>query len=498
MPPFVAFLTWLLLLLALLYFDPDRDRGVSATLWVPIIWLFIIGSRLPAQWLNGQVDNTAASFTKGNPINSSIFTFLIVLSIGILVYRSFNWGAFTTRNAALVVFLLFALVSVFWSDFPFIALKRWIRDLGNYLVILVALSDPHPLEAIRTVLRRLCYLLISLSILLIKYYPYLGKRYSLWTGAATYVGVTTSKNMLGAVCLIGGLFFFWDTARCWIDRTQKKRKRVICVNVAFLAMTLWLLHLAHSATSSVCLVIGCIVIAMAHIRPFRRHPAFLMLLCPASFLLYLTLVFGFGLMGNMARAVGRNANLTDRTQIWSALLSMHTNPLVGTGYQSFWLGSRLAQAWRRIGIDVNEAHNGYLGIYLELGDIGLLLIVGFLIACYRTIGRRLRSMTSIASLILAVWTILLFYNVTESAFAGGLLWDTLLLGAIALPGLGDDRVHAVVPTGTAVATAPFHGLPRRRPVLGDDISLGRATHEHKPEHPFSPRAFITKGKARHL
>ena len=69
-----------------------------------------------------------------------------------------------------MVFLLFALLSVLWSDFPLVALKRWFRDLGNYLVILVVLSDPRPLEAVRALLRRLCYLLIPLSILLVKYY----------------------------------------------------------------------------------------------------------------------------------------------------------------------------------------------------------------------------------------------------------------------------------------------------------------------------------------
>ena len=63
----------------------------------------------------------------------------------------------------------------------------------------------------RTLLRRLCYLLIPLSVLLVKYYPQIGRQYDYWQGTAMYVGPTTSKNMLGVLCLIGGLFFFWDT-----------------------------------------------------------------------------------------------------------------------------------------------------------------------------------------------------------------------------------------------------------------------------------------------
>jgi len=84
--------------------------------------------------------------------------------------------------------LVFALLSILWSDFPFVSFKRWFRDLGNYLVILVVVSDPNPLEAARTLLRRFCYLLIPLSILLIKYFPYLARQYEVWTGNAQFVG----------------------------------------------------------------------------------------------------------------------------------------------------------------------------------------------------------------------------------------------------------------------------------------------------------------------
>ena len=56
------------------------------------------------------------------------------------------------------------------------------------------------------------------------------------------------------------------------------------MNVAFIAMTLWVLNIAHSATCHVCLVIGCLVIAAAHSKVFRRHPTSLKLLAPAVFL----------------------------------------------------------------------------------------------------------------------------------------------------------------------------------------------------------------------
>jgi O-antigen ligase len=394
--------------------------------------MFIAGSRLPSQWLGLQVGSAAQAVEQGNPWDRIIFSILILLAIGILMSRSFNWGGFFGRNLFLLAFISFGLVSVLWSDFPFVAFKRWFRDLGNYLVVFVVLSDPHPLEAARTLLRRLCYLLIPLSILLVKYYHYLAVQYDQWSGMAMFVGATTSKNMLGVACLISGVFFFWDTVVRWPDRRERRTKRIIKVNCAFMLMTLWLLSLSHSATSQVCLVIGCLVIAAANSGMGKRHPMFLKVLIPATFCLYLILAFGFELNGELATQLGRDPTLTDRTIIWQTVLSEHTNPLIGTGYESFWLGARLQRVWQVVP-GINEAHNGYLDVYLNLGVIGVVLLAGFLISGYRTIGKKFASSYGLASLMFSMWSVTLFYNVTEAAFKGSLLWLVLLLGVIAVP-----------------------------------------------------------------
>ena len=155
--------------------------------------------------------------------------------------------------------------------------------------------------------------------------------------------------------------------------------------------------------------------------------------------------------------VGRNANLTGRTDLWKFLLSMHTNPVLGTGYESFWLGPRLAAVWARfVGTGINEAHNGYLETYINLGFIGLLLLSVFLIASYRKIGKALSPAFGLASLSLALWTVLLFYNVTESAFRGSqLMWVVFLLGALAVTQRAQEKVRSV----SAAGFAPIHTLP---------------------------------------
>ena len=167
MPPSLALFIWFLLLVLLLRFDPAKVPGTSWTLWVPVIWISIVASRLPSQWLGGQFGTDAQVLEEGNALDRTIWLTLLLLAIAILLSRSFDWGSFVALNLSLTAYLTFALISVIWSDFAFVAFKRWFRDLGSYLTILIVLSDPNPLEALRTVLRRVCYLLIPLSIILI-------------------------------------------------------------------------------------------------------------------------------------------------------------------------------------------------------------------------------------------------------------------------------------------------------------------------------------------
>ncbi|HEY6945940.1 MAG TPA: O-antigen ligase family protein [Candidatus Acidoferrum sp.] len=399
---------------------------------------------MPSQWLAVHIGTAAEAFEDADPLNRNVFLVLTLVAIGILMVRSFNWGGFVARNVFLMAFLLFALMSVSWSDFPLITFKRWFRDLGAYLVMLVALSDPHPLEGVRTVLRRFCYLAVPLSIVLVKYFPDMGRSYDEWTGAVVAVGAANGKNQLGVACLVAGVFFFWDTVTRWPDRAERRTKRILLVNFIFMAMTVWLLNFCNSATANVCLAIGSFMILVAATKAVKRHPTLFKVLIPACFVCYVTLAYWFNINAYLVGAVGRNPTLTNRTFIWATLFGMTTNPLIGTGYRSFFLGARLRELWLVIH-GVMEAHNGYLDLYLNLGIIGLVLFLGFLIASYRTIWDRVRTAPAFASLGLAIWTILLFYNVTEAGFVGGLLWLILMLTGIDVPGLTEDPSRNVSP-----------------------------------------------------
>jgi exopolysaccharide production protein ExoQ len=445
MPPSLALLLWFVLLVGLLWFDPAKDSKVSAAVWVPLTWMFFMGSRGPSEWLGGNIaqGGVAAALEEGNPINRTVSLALFLLSIAILVSRSFRWGNFFARNWALTAFLLYCLASVLWSDFPFPALKKWFRDLGDYSMILVVLSERLPLEAVCTLLRRLGYFLVSLSVVLIKYFPAIAREYDPWTGSQTFSGATTSKNMLGIVCLVWGIYFFWDTVVRWADRKNKQQKRVILVNAAFFWMVVWLLEMCDSATSRTCLMIACLVILAAHSKLVQRRPGLLTVTIPCVYLLYVLLAYGFGLKGDFAQAVGRDPTLSGRTEIWAIVLSQGTNPLVGAGYESFWLGPRLQRIWAGGQGQINEAHNGYLEVYLNLGYVGLALLFCFVVSFYGNICKKLRPFSSIGSLALAIWIAFLFHCGTEADFRSGLMWIIFVLAALAVSVVEREKVSEV-------------------------------------------------------
>jgi len=439
MPPSLVLSIWLVSLVALFWFDPAREPKISAALWVPLIWLFFTASRSPTMWLGlSYASNLGQSLEEGSPLDRTIYSLLMLVAFWILVSRSFQWRKFVSQNSALFLFLAFALLSVAWSDFPLPTFKKWFRDSGVYMAVLVILTDRNRLEAVRTVLRRLYYLTVPLSIVLVKYYVNLGQKFGVW-GGQEYIGVATSKNMLGLLCLASGIFFFWDIATRWNQRKNKRARRIILVNIVLISMSLYLLHLCGSKTSTVCLIIGCLMIAAAHSKLGRRHVGWLKVIAPSIFIIYLILTVGFGLGAQLSEAVGGTGDLEDRTRIWQVLLSVPINRVLGCGYQSFWLGWRIDWVWARLtGDNVFEAHDGYLQTYLDLGVIGLFLVCTFLIATYRRICKQLDSLTPLASLSLGLWSLMLLYNVTEAALGGGLLWFTLLMGSLTIP----ERVKA--------------------------------------------------------
>ena len=150
MPPTLALFLTIGFAVFLFRRDFRETRNVTGALWIPLLWVLLIGSRPVSQWLN-IFGLTAISSTtdEGTPIDAVIYFTLIVLGCYILNRRHVNLTEVFRNNGWLMAFLLYCFLATLWSDIPFTAFKRWIKVLGHPVMVLVVFTEPDPAEAIQ-------------------------------------------------------------------------------------------------------------------------------------------------------------------------------------------------------------------------------------------------------------------------------------------------------------------------------------------------------------
>ena len=143
------------------------------------MWLFIAASRNASDWLQSSSGGISDSYSRGKSPDRGVLTAILALwRCWCSSVRGRRIGILLRSNAPILLYFLYCGVSALWSDFPDVAFKRWFRACGDVVMVLIVLSDPDWLAALRRLLSRLGFLLVPLSILFIRYYPELGRRYS--------------------------------------------------------------------------------------------------------------------------------------------------------------------------------------------------------------------------------------------------------------------------------------------------------------------------------
>ena len=279
---------------------------------------------------------------------------------------------------------------------------------------LIVLTEPDFEEALTRLMKRCAYVVVPVSILFIKFYPQLGREYDPWTGLPMSNGIATGKNMLGADCLILGFFLFWHLLQTWQTQRSTWRRNELRLIAGFLIGIWWLFSEAHSATSFISFLIGALMIVFVGIRSINKN--FIGTYILAGIVILAGAELTFGISGDLSEALGRGSELSGRTLLWARLLALHTNPILGTGFESFWLGERPQRLEGLFYFIPNEAHNGYLEIYLTLGLIGLVMLIALFIATFRKIRPGLWRNFEWARFRLGLLAAIVVYNWTEAAF----------------------------------------------------------------------------------
>ena len=408
----------LFLTVALIVFLFRRDirekPNVSGALWLATLWLLLAASRPPSAWLNvflGAGGHAAAE--EGSSLDVYFRLGLAIAGCCVLSKRQVQLSEIVRNNGWIIAFFLYCFISVAWSDIPFTAFKQWTKIFGHPIMALIVLTEPDLEEALTRLMKRCAYVVIPVSILWIKYFPEYGRAFDDW-GLALNVGVTTGKNVLGSVCLIFGFFFFWHLLQTWHTERSTQRRNELRLIGGFLIGILWLLRQAHSANPTIGLFLAILIVLFVGMRSTIKN--FIGTYMLAAVVLFAVAEVTFGLSGRMSENLGRGSELSGRRGLWTALLGLHTNPILGTGFESFWLGERPRQLEGLWFFIPNEAHNGYLETYLTLGSIGVFLLVGLFVATFWKIRVELFRNFEMARYRLGFLAALILYNWTEAAF----------------------------------------------------------------------------------
>jgi exopolysaccharide production protein ExoQ len=432
MSPSLASLVYVLGICGLFYLNRDKSVRTSRALWIPVIWFWILGSRAVSVWLNGPTATSSAALMDGSPIDALFFLSLLASGIGVLVSRGKRSLSLMSANWPVVWYFSYCLLSVAWSDFPDVSIKRWMKATGDVVMALVVVTDAEPIDALRRLFSRVGFVLLPASALLIKYYPYLGRGYNRWTGEQFNNGVTTDKNILGVTAYILAVGAFWQALRLWRDPKIPNRLRRLIAQGAVCGFGIWVLFTANSATSESCFMLAAFLMLVTGWRSVRGRPAALNVLVLMLTLLG-CLIKITGADAAVFHALGRNSNLSGRAaDIWPLLIPMAPNVLLGAGFESFWLGPRLQKVWDTFpNLYVSEAHNGYLELYLNLGVIGVGLILWILVHGYRRSVEAFRIDPDSSALMVALVLTSAIYSYTEAGFRMlDFAWSFLLIAII--------------------------------------------------------------------
>jgi exopolysaccharide production protein ExoQ len=163
---------------------------------------------------------------------------------------------------------------------------------------------------------------------------------------------------------------------------------------AYVALSLLIIVMSQSRTgwlAAICLLAFVPVYKL--ITKFRARDRGPLILAVAVVSIVLGAVVLMSLP-TILSALGKDPTLTGRTQIWKAVsISIAKQPIQGYGYEGFWHGieGESANVVMAAGWVVPHAHNGFLEALVNLGILGLGLVLIALFQAFRNAFICLRS-----------------------------------------------------------------------------------------------------------
>lgn len=384
-------------------FDMCAVIPILALAYSTIIQRLIYFSFPPAPGLQGLLESRTE--------NRVFWPALAAIAVVLVIQNRSRVGRLTLppNIISLLAYLAFAGASVSWAFKPEASFTRFVQEV----MILTAIVAPAMLAARTADILRgtfLCFAFAAVvNVLLIPGGYQTIAQYGSTLVDIGYQGYFPDKNILGESAALGFLLSLHELLYPGHRRALGMIIAVIAVILLFLSSSKTALGLALLAP-----VLAGFTLIIA--RTFRVSSAIVLVVMVLGFFVCSRLT-GFD-TDRIAYMLTGDSSFTGRTTIWNfAETEIARSPFLGWGYQSFWLvGSDApsivdAPGWVKL---MPNAHNGYYDTMLELGYVGLALLLIFVIASVHVIGRVAEHDYRRAWILLSVALFIIVYNTLET------------------------------------------------------------------------------------
>ena len=361
----------------------------------------------------------AVCLLESRPENKIFWPLLAAISV-IVVARNYSRLTLPPHVICLFAYLAFAGASVLWAFKPELSFIRFAQQVMVVTsVVLPALLASRTTDLLRGLF--LCFAIAAiLNLVFVIERPPIDFKNVTWG----YPGYFSGKNYLGQFAAIALLLSVNEII-------NRGFRRVFGAVIAVIAIALLILSNSKTSIGLTLLAPVLAVVTLSFRKATRISPAVVLLSIPFCYLVFASIT-GFG-VGRLSYMLYGDPTFTGRTVIWDfAHLEIARNPILGWGYQSFWLvgpdGPSVVDGpgWVK---EMPNAHNGYLDTMLEMGYVGLLLLVTFIAASLHAIGRMADRDFTRAWLVLSLALYIIITNGLESLWMRGfeMMWVVFLI-----------------------------------------------------------------------
>jgi len=347
--------------------DSARSLPASTARFCFVVYLIYI-----LVWIGGPPFTDRISevseITSSNLINQIVIVSLFLLaSISLYPLRS-ELISLLKKEKFLLAFLSWCLISIIWSDFRFISVKRYFQVIAGVIICCAYLLHTDSSAQVIKDLKAIIFVYIILTVLSIILIPAATDPvFKSWRGLASH------KNMLGQISLMSLLIWFYAF------RNEKGKDKL-----AALAMSLTSFVLLLGSKSSTPLATLAVLASLGLVLAVDNRTKTLGVGRFFSVLTFLTAVGIIiaimstdpGILTSLPVLFGKDSSFSGRVDIWAYIYNeTQRHFLLGSGYGSFWIveNTRLLELYETVYTIIFQSHLGYLDLLNEVGIVGLIL-----------------------------------------------------------------------------------------------------------------------------